>query len=310
MTKSRKTFWTDFRQFFLRGLGILLPSVLTLALLWWAYGFLRNNVAEPINSAVREVVIFTAPRIVDDRRLPEWFTVTDEQVARLRDERSRLGQPRVSDDHLRADARAKIFAEWWRSHWYLEAIGFVIAVVLVYLAGVLVGNFVGKRVWQRVEGFLTSLPVLKQVYPSVKQVVEFLMGGGFGGGEGGQAVPAGKVVLVQFPRPGCWMVGLMSGRSMQAIERLGGNVEHVSIFMPTSPTPFTGFAISVPRKEIIEVDMSLDEAIRYLVSGGVLIPPRMRAAQEPEILIAPQAAGAERPSDPTKPWAGAGPAAA
>ncbi len=273
MASTRKTFWTDFRQFFLRGLGILLPSVLTLALLWWAYGFLRNNVAEPINSAVREVVIFTAPKVMPERSLPDWFNVTDEQVRRLQDERQRLGQPALSPEKLRASARAKNFAEWWRGHWYLEAIGFIVALVLVYLAGLLMGNYLGRRVWLHVERFLTSLPVLKQVYPSVKQVVEFLLGGDVNG----PAIPSGKVVLVQFPRPGCWVVGLMSGRSLRAIEQASGGDEFMSVFIPTSPAPLGGFAISFRRSEIVEVDMTLDEAVRYLVSAGVLLPPRLRA---------------------------------
>lgn len=269
MPSPRTTFFADFRQFFVRGLGIVLPSVLTLALVWWAYGFLQNNVAGPINAAVREGVILAAPRLLPPERLPEWYQVREAQVQEVRVERERKGAPRMADEEIRARVRAQNFAEWWGQHWYLGAIGFIIALVLVYLAGLMVGNFLGKRVFTRLERLITSFPVIKQVYPSVKQVVEFLLGGG------DTAMPSGRVVLVEFPRPGMWMIGLMTGEAISEVNRrVGGDC--VTVFVPTSPTPFTGFAVAVRRDQVVELEMTFDEALRYVVSGGVLIPEALR----------------------------------
>lgn len=265
----RKTFWSDFRQFFMRGLGVLLPSVLTLALLWWAYGFLRSSVAEPINGAVREVLRVGLPAVLPPERLPDSLTVTDTQLAEARAERSRRGAERIDDDSLRALEQSRHFAEWWQARWYLQAIGFVVALVVVYLAGLLLGNYLGRRLWTAIERLLTSLPVLKQVYPSVKQVVEFLLGGGE------SAMHTGRVVLIEFPRPGMWMIGLMTGEALRppSLERLD---ELVTVFVPTSPTPFAGFAVTARRSEVVELEMTFEEAIRYVVSGGVLVPERLR----------------------------------
>lgn len=268
-----KTFWGDFKTFFYRGLGILLPSVLTLALLWWAYGFLKERVAEPINSAVRQVFIVGAPSVIGEASMPEWYHVSDAQLADTHADRRRIGQPLLTDSTLRARLRADAFRDWWQSRWYMQAMGFIVALIVVYLAGVLVGNLIGRSAFNYVERLLTRLPFLKQVYPSVKQVVEFLLGGG------GRALPSNRVVIVEYPRKGIWSLGLMTGETMRVIEAVAG-VECVTVFIPSSPTPFTGYTLTVPRDSVIELPISLDEALRFVVSGGVLVPPSQTIGRE------------------------------
>lgn len=265
MTTSRPTFWSDFRQFFLRGLGIVLPSVITLAILWWAFGFLRGNIAEPINTLVRFAVREATPLVVSERSGPEWNRVTDEQLRAFQDERVRRAEPRLSDGAAKSVIRAKRLRDLWQDRWYLQAIGFVVAIVLVYLAGVVMGNFLGKRLWARAEKALTRVPIFKQVYPSVKQVVEFALGGG------PKSLPTGKVVLIEFPRPGLHMVGLQTGPALPEVEARMGR-PCVTVFVATTPTPLTGFTVTVPKDHAYELDMTFDEAVRYLVSGGVLSP--------------------------------------
>ena len=276
---QKHTFLSDFRTFFLKGLGILLPSLITLALLVWAFNFLRTNIAGPINGAVRTAVIHAAPQFgsYDDREpdnLPGWYRVTPQELAAAAGGESELAE--LSDARraaLRSDVRADSFREYWSSHWYLEGIGFAVAVIAVYLAGVFVGNYVGRRAYQRLESFLVRIPVIKQVYPNVKQIIDFLIG------NEDHAMPAsGKVVLIEWPRKDVWTVGLMTGSSMQAVEQLTGG-ESVTIFIPNSPTPFTGFTINIAKSEVRELDLSMDEAIRFVVSGGVLVPERQRATQ-------------------------------
>lgn len=271
-----KTFLGDFKQFFLRGLGILLPSVLTLAILWWAYGFLKERVAEPINSAVREVILVAGPSVAGPAHMPEWYQITDQQLLDARAERERRGLPRLSEPALRARLQSEGFRNWWNSNWYMQTIGFIVAMIVVYLAGVLVGNLIGKSIFNRVERAVTRLPLLKQVYPSIKQVVEFLLGGMPGGG---RALPSNRVVLIEYPRKGIWSVGLMTGETMRAIELVAG-VECVTIFIPSSPTPFTGYTLTVPRESVYELPISLDDALRFVVSGGVLVPPAQIIGRE------------------------------
>lgn len=285
--KSRTTFWGDFKKFFLRGLGILLPSVLSLALLWWAYGFLQQRVAEPINGAVRQTILVAAPPIFGPQNMPDWYQFSESQLLDAHAERERLGLTRLNDAALRSRLQSDSFRQWWMSHWYMQAIGFIVALTVVYLAGVLVGNLIGRTVFTHVERLLTRLPLLKQVYPSVKQVVEFLLGGG------ASPLPSNRVVVVEYPRKGIWSIGLMTGETMRSIEQVVG-VECVTIFIPSSPTPFTGYTITVPSSSVYELPVTLDEALRFVVSGGVLVPPTQAIKRNPAVLK--QAPGRDIPS--------------
>ena len=268
MTPDRpRSFWADFRLFFFRGLGVLLPTVLTLWILIYAALFVQRSVAEPINAGLRQLVLYALPQVVDADHLPDWFTVSDDQVAQLRAERRRDARAELSDDELRASARGRNLQEWWNARWYLRVTGLVVAIVLIYLAGRVLGGIIGRRMYARVENAFQRLPVVAQVYPHVKQVVEVF----FGNGE--QKVKFNRVVLVEYPRRGIWTVGLLTGESMKGIES-SMQQEGVTVFIPSSPTPFTGYTITVPRDEAIDLPISIDEALRFVVSGGVLVPPR------------------------------------
>ena len=272
LKRHTPTFGDDFRKFFLRGLAILLPSLVTMAIVFWAYGFLNNNIADPINSGVRQSVLGLGPKLLGEESMNgySWYMVTPEEVA---SELLTRKNKNVDEAVLIAAVRRDALREYWESRWYLTAIGFVIAIILVYLAGVLVGNFVGRRFYQRVEGWLVRLPVIKQVYPNVKQVTDFLIPNNHPDDEKASKIPtSGRVVLVEYPRKGIWTVGLLTGATMRSIEEIAG--EHcVTIFIPSSPTPFTGYTITAFANEVHELPISFDEAIRFVVSGGVLVPP-------------------------------------
>lgn len=274
MPAHERTFSGDFRKFFLRGLAVLLPSVLTLWIVVQAYFFVDRSVAEPINAGLRSLVLETAPRMFDDEQLPSWFIVRDEQLARMRAERIRLAQREIPVEQMRAMIRAQNLRDWWQDHWYTQFIGLFVAILLIYLAGRLLGGYIGRRLYSRVEHFLTRLPVFKQVYPHVKQVVDFLMG------QGQERIRFNRVVLVEYPRKGIWTVGLMTGKSMRDIEKEIG-AGSVTVFIPSSPTPFTGYTITVPADDVYDLPITIDEALRFVISGGVLIPDRQQMPDDP-----------------------------
>ena len=268
-TPSARTFSSDFKRFFIRGLVVLLPSVLTLWILVTAYKFVDNTIAEPINRGVRLAINNLAPHwgafsplleptneAVDgelNQRLAAGTEVTREQV------HDELREAIRTDSALR---RATI-KTWWDRRWYLNLIGLIIAIVAVYIAGRLLGGFFGRRIYRKVEGVITTLPVFKQIYPYVKQVVDFLF-------SDEQPMKFNRVVVVQYPRKGIWSVGFLTGNTMKSIARESGDA--VTVFIPSSPTPFTGYTITVPRREAIEVPITVEQAIRFAVTGGVLVP--------------------------------------
>lgn len=286
----------DFKRFFGRGLAVLLPSILTLWLLWQAFVFLFNNVAEPINRGIRVVVVEIAPRVTPEDQRPEFMLVEPGEIDEFL--ASPEGRPfrGRSTTAVREHLVRKQLGEFWNQHWYLQAAGLLVAIMLIYLAGLLLGNYLGRRVYARVERLIAQIPGFKQVYPHVKQVVELIMGE--------RKVAFRRVVMVQYPRRGIWTMGLVTSDSISTIHEATG-VPCIAVFIPSTPTPFTGFAITVPRDEAIDVPMSIDEAIRFFITGGTLVPDRFtppttvepQVAQSPTPQTASQAS-ATRPDRP------------
>lgn len=290
--REKRTFWHDFRTFFVRGLVILLPSLLTLAILLWAYNFLKSNIAEPINWAVQRVVIEVTPQIyTHEADRPVWYQVQEGDVfnrlpfnVRQRGDMT-PGQQRSIERQLRTEQ----LKEYWQDRWYLQGIGFAVAIIGVYLAGLLVGNYLGRRIYLRFESWLIRIPIIKQVYPSVKQIVDFLIGE-----DTSSKLPTtGRVVLVEYPRRGIYTVGLLTGGTLKSIEKIAGEPS-VTVFIPSSPTPFTGYTINLAVTEVIPIDITFDEAIRFVVSAGVLVPLREQVPEsgnlpnDPGVIAAPE----------------------
>jgi uncharacterized membrane protein len=269
------SFTSDFKRFFTRGLAILLPTAVTLWLLWQAFAFIYNNVAQPINRATRFAVIWVVPLVRDEDKLPDWFSVTNDEIIVARRERDI--RTAVSDSAVRMDLRREYLAKFWRDHRYLNLTGLVIAIMLIYLAGVLLGNIMGKSVYARLERLITRIPGFKQVYPHVKQVVDMIMGD--------NKLAFSKVVIVEYPSAGIWTIGFLTGNSVREIDKTAGATV-VSVFIPTSPTPFTGFTINLPKEKVIEMQMSIEEALRFVITAGVLAPEVMTAEKADKSIAA------------------------
>lgn len=258
--QKRETFWQNFRRFFFRGLAILLPSVLTFWLLIAAYNFVDETIAEPINAGVREVVLqFSSyPEITDD----EVLTFKAEMDPKERNAWTDTG---ASESQLKRMGRREKLLRLWRSARYpLDLVGLFLAVMLIYLAGGFLGSFIGKRIYQQGEGVLNRLPILRSVYPSIKQVTDFLVGEK-------DEIQFSQVIAVEYPRKGIWSLGLVTGETMQTIQDAAGD-ECMTVFIPSSPTPFTGYVLTVPRKDTVELPISIDDALRFTISGGVVVP--------------------------------------
>ena len=251
-----RTFRADFKRFFVRGLVVLLPSVLTLWIMVKAYQFVDVNIADPVNAGIRFTVNSAA-----DVWSPLDNLLSDEQTeAYLEAERIATG---FSDEEIKSLARARKIEDWWEARWYMRMIGIIVAIVAVYIAGRLLGGFFGRRIYRKLENLITAVPVFKQVYPHIKQVVDFLF-------SDEQKAKFNRVVLIEYPRKGIWSIGLMTGDTMKSITKESG--EAVTVFIPSSPMPATGYTITVPKKDLIDMPITVEEAMRFTISAGVLIP--------------------------------------
>lgn len=260
---SPRSFFADFKLFFVRGLVVLLPSVLTLWIVVKAYQFIDTAIAEPINRGIRLVMYNATPHWSVLRRE---FEPTDEEIAAERARLVQSGRRNLNDSVIRGELVTREIEVWWDTRFLgaMNLVGLIVAITSVYIAGRLLGGFFGRRIYRRLERAITSLPVVKQVYPSVKQVVDFLFGQD-------RQIQFNRVVLVEYPRKGIWSVGLGTGAAMKSVQDVAGE-ESMTIFIPSSPTPFTGYTITVPRRNTIDLPITIDEALKFVVSGGVLLP--------------------------------------
>lgn len=263
-SRKEKTFGSDFRRFFGRGLAILLPSVLTLWIIYQLFLFVLNNVGAPINTGIRAVVIEAAPRIWSNEQLPAMFRVTEADMVRERAQLSGPSATRVTDQALEERIRRQQFKDWWDGTPGMNLIGLAVAVVTIYFAGLVLGGYLGKRLYHRIEQLIAQIPGFKQLYPHVKKVVEMIFGES-------SSKAFTQVVLVEYPRKGIWTIGLLTSDGFKEL-REHAQSDVVSVFIPTSPTPMTGFVVNFRRDEAKPMTMSVEEALRYVISAGVLSP--------------------------------------
>ncbi|MGY8755844.1 MAG: DUF502 domain-containing protein, partial [Phycisphaerales bacterium] len=180
----------------------------------------------------------------------------------------------------------EVFAEsvntWWAEHAWMNLLGLAVAAIIVYISGRLVGGFIGRTIYKRLEKLMVTVPVISKVYPYIKQLVDFLIS---------DKPKFSRVVAVEYPRKGIWSVGFMTGDSLRTIE--AKLPDSVTIFIPSSPTPFTGYTITVAKCDTIALPITVEEAIRFAVSGGVLVPDH----QALENGLKEESAKIEPPSD-------------
>lgn len=152
---------------------------------------------------------------------------------------------------------------------YIPGIGVITTLMIVFLTGLVTANIIGQRLVRFWEGVLSRIPVVKSVYYSVKQVSDTLFS------SSGEAFR--KALLVQYPREGIWTIAFQTGQpGGDVVNHLKG--EYVSVYVPTTPNPTSGFFLMLPRKDVVELDMSVDEALRYIISMGVVSPPMRNPA--------------------------------
>jgi len=151
-----------------------------------------------------------------------------------------------------------------RIPFFWDLVATLVVLMLVTLLGYLSQYFFGKFFLSIIERSVLSIPGVGTVYNSVKQIV-----GTFGSE---RKHLFNKVVLVQFPRAGSWTIGFLTNRSQgEAQARAGG--EMWTVFVPTTPNPTSGFLLILPQAEIIELEMSVGEGMRMILSGGAVVPP-------------------------------------
>ena len=159
----------------------------------------------------------------------------------------------------------------------LPGLGLLILVVTLILVGAATAGFFG-RLWARVsEQILGRMPVIRNVYGAVKQILETVLAQ--------QSKAFREAVLVEYPRRGIWAIAFITGRTEGEVQNITEE-ECINIFLPTTPNPTSGFLLFVPKKDLIHLDMNVEEAIKMVISGGIVTPPDRRPEAEKAIKLA------------------------
>lgn len=172
------------------------------------------------------------------------------------------------------DQSVLLMPEKWRPEsqlgFYLPGLGTILTLLIILLTGLITRNFFGNRLLQWWELLLNRIPVVNSIYSSVKQVSDTLLS------------PSGnafrKAVLIQYPHANCWTIAFQTGVP-------GGDVrthlqgDYISVYVPTTPNPTSGFFLMLRRADAIELEMTVDEALKYIISMGVVAPAEHKQSE-------------------------------
>lgn len=151
-------------------------------------------------------------------------------------------------------------AEFLRS---IPGLGVILVAIVIFSTGVFVANIFGQWMFRQWDMLMNRIPVVRSIYTSVKQVADTLFSGS------GNAFS--KALLVQYPRQGSWTIAFLTGTPEGEVTRhLPDSM--VSVYVPTTPNPTSGFFLMMPKADVIELDMTVDDALKYIISMGVVVP--------------------------------------
>ena len=148
----------------------------------------------------------------------------------------------------------------------LPGLGIVIALVVLLATGLLVTNLIGRRLVQYWDGLMRRIPLVRSIHGGVKSFAESVFS---------TSNSFRKVVMIQYPRLGMWTIGFVTADDVSEVSSRTG-VQHACVYVPTTPNPTSGFIVMVPKSEVVELEMSVDAAMKMIITCGVVLPPPPR----------------------------------
>lgn len=145
----------------------------------------------------------------------------------------------------------------------IPGFGVVLAVTLLIITGMLAANFFGRAIVKGWESLLGRIPLVNTIYTGVKQVSKTLLSS--------EGKSFRKVVLTEYPRKGIWSMGFLASDGLEAAKKTAGE-ELISVFIPTTPNPTSGFIVMIPKQDVTELDMSVEDGFKFIISMGVVVP--------------------------------------
>lgn len=284
-----------FRRAVLRGLGVVLPPLLTIVVLIWAWNTIESYVLRPMEAGVRHAIVWSVSETYSE--VPSTAKALGPSVPRLEGFNFEgttfvpvQGGRRFIPDYVKrmVDERTDYFgpyvpppvsaSAYWHRYVQLTKmprtvvvpVFLIVFTTALYFLGRLFTVGLGRWFVHGFDRAILRIPVVNKVYGSVKQVTDFAFSE--------REIEFNRVVAIQYPREGIWSLGFVTGNSLGEIAEATGE-PMLSVLMPTSPMPMTGFTVTVKRSEAIDLNLTVDEAIQFIVSCGVVVPPQQRVGQ-------------------------------
>ncbi len=277
-----------FRRAVIRGLAVILPPLLTIVIFVWVGRTIYSYVLHPVQTGAQHVLVWTIddgvsafpdvpldidfiktqngdeyhrlPKQTDGRPNPQWVP---EDVYEL------VMRPANLHGHPIPTSRRAMFERYVDVRWLTPQIVIPVFTCIFVLAMYLLGKFLaakmGRLAWTALEKVIDRLPLIRNVYTSVKQVTDFIFSE--------SNIEYTRVIAVEYPRRGIWSLGLVTGESMLDIAS-AANEPVLSVLIPTSPAPFTGYTITIKRSEALDLNLTIDQAFQFIVSCGVVVAPQ------------------------------------
>ena len=224
----KKSLFARWQANFWAGLAIVLPAVISLAVLQWLFGTVAN--------ITDTLLIF----------LPTKLTHHDGGNGPM--------------------------------YWYWSLVALVLAIFLIGTVGLLARNYFGRKMIEWVDSALLRIPLLNKIYGATKQVNDAF--------SSSNKTAFRTVVLVEFPHPGVRSIGFITSDQLEEVEAKTGQ-KMVCVFVPATPNPTSGFLLMVPEEKAIKLEMSVPDAIKYIISLGAILPASLPPSQEFKIVRAP-----------------------
>src|SRR6516165_1101028 len=272
--------WRPFRAAVLRGLGVVAPPLLTLVILVWMVRTVDYYILEPVLTATGDVL---ARELADIRtELPGAHATADPTIFVSGDKDFKQlesgqfiplsvyntvvrhnpgeGPPASGQAAYRRWVDATLLRPW-----IVGPVFLVIFIGLMYLLGIVLAAGVGGAFWNWVEHGVGRLPVVRAVYNSAKQVTNYVFSD--------RELDFTRVVAVEYPCRGIWSLAFVTNEGMADVQT-AAREPMLTILLPTSPVPVSGYTMLVPKSEVLDVDITVEQAVEYIVSCGVVLPPQ------------------------------------
>jgi uncharacterized membrane protein len=265
-----------FRRVVLRGLAVLLPPLLTIVIFVWIGNTVVVYLLEPLESGANWVLYQGIVDVRSDLPLddPQGGTSLVDNVVykQVADDKF---VPKSVYDAVRAgrgstampDTAEAIYQRYvqitYLKRHIVVPVFLSLFTLLLYLLGKFLAAGMGRFFWQQFERIIHRLPIVRNVYSSVKQVTDFMFSE--------REIEYTRVIAVEYPRKGIWSLGMVTGESLLDISS-AANEAVMSVLIPTSPAPFTGFTVTIKKSEAVDLNLTIDQAFQFIVSCGVVVP--------------------------------------